>query len=555
MSQVTWAFGEVTGTEDAFQRTTAHNEKQKDASGAPVETSYRGEIKIMLHANTSGAAKGMAGKTIVAYPANMNMTRIPLIGEHVLCFQGPGKEMGPQGPAPKTTDSIKAGDKNTGNTFDLEWYYFDPLSIQGSVHTNLNPGANVGAVVGPDAPTTVQDGETKTKADVYEESSAGNPTTNSTATTTKTVPDTQNTTDTAPGNEFKEVANVNNPQPFEGDVILQGRSGHSIRLGATVDVSGTSESENRYQKLPSWGSGESGAQGPIIIMRAGASESQKNENNDYIIEKINEDKSSIYVCSGQQIPIAVASPNFDALNHQNKGCPDSVVNESGTSINSTHCNASGGSTSPVEPLDPIPENVEELPLVEGEWPKYNTSTGKVSGMGKLRLIQGVPFFENLCPHVLSLLKQAKEDGMNLQINSGYRGIRNVVVNGKQYASGQLDLRKQNARDRSWKTEAQMNDTNSKLWRASSGNFSPATAAPGFSKHQNGIAMDVNSHSRTSKTGIYNWLVNNAYKHGFIRTVSSEEWHFEYRPGKKTFDKVSAGNSKWHGHQRGHIHNA
>ena len=33
MSQVTWAFGEVTGTEDAFQRTTAHNEKQKDVSG------------------------------------------------------------------------------------------------------------------------------------------------------------------------------------------------------------------------------------------------------------------------------------------------------------------------------------------------------------------------------------------------------------------------------------------------------------------------------------------------------------------------------------------
>jgi hypothetical protein len=174
-------------------------------------------------------------------------------------------------------------------------------------------------------------------------------------------------------------------------------------------------------------------------------------------------------------------------------------------------------------------------------------------MGKLRLIQGVPVFENICPMVLDLIKAAKADGHRIGLNSGYRGIRNVVVDGRKYASGQLDLRKQNAKNASWKTKAMMDDPNSKLWKARSGNFKPATAAPGFSKHQNGIAIDMSTSSRTSKTGMYNWLVNNAYKFGFIRTVSSEEWHFEYRPGRKTFDKVSAGNAKWHGHQRGHIH--
>ena len=64
MSQVTWAFGEVTSLENAFQRTTAHEEKQKDASGAPVETLYRGEINIMLSANTSGAPKDLLEKRL-----------------------------------------------------------------------------------------------------------------------------------------------------------------------------------------------------------------------------------------------------------------------------------------------------------------------------------------------------------------------------------------------------------------------------------------------------------------------------------------------------------
>ncbi len=552
MSQVTWAFGEVTSLENAFQRTTAHEEKKKDASGNAVETLYRGEINIMLHANTSGAAKGMAGKTIVAYPANMNMTRIPLVGEHVLCFQGPGKEMGPQGSNPNT------GTQDTGNSFDLEWYYFDPLALQGSVHTNLNPGANVGAVTGGPAGSTnsVQDGEKKPKSTQYEMAASGNPTTNSAASQAKTTPDTQNTVDTPPGNDFKEIPDINNLQPFEGDVILQGRSGNTIRMGATVDVSNTSQVESRYQVMPTWGSGESGDQGPIIIIRTGASESQKNTENNYIIEKINEDKSSIYVCAGQKIPVSIASPSFDALSEQHKQCGDSVTDESGTSICSTNCSgASGSPTTPSEPLDPIPESVEELPLVPGEWPKYNTSSGKATSMGRLRLIQGIPVFENLCPHVLALIKAAKEAGHRIGLNSGYRGIRDVVVDGRKYASGQLDLRRQNAKNSSWKTEAMMNDPSSKLWKARSGNFKPATAAPGFSKHQNGIAIDMNTSSRTSKTGMYNWLVNNAYKFGFIRTVSSEEWHFEYRPGSKTFDRVSAGNAKWHGHQRGHIHNA
>ena len=52
------------------------------------------------------------------------------------------------------------------------------------------------------------------------------------------------------------------------------------------------------------------------------------------------------------------------------------------------------------------------------------------------------------------------------------------------------------------------------------------AKPGTSNHGVGLAVDLNS----SGAGVYNWLRNNAHAYGFIRTVSSETWHWEHRPG-------------------------
>jgi GH24 family phage-related lysozyme (muramidase)/LAS superfamily LD-carboxypeptidase LdcB len=51
------------------------------------------------------------------------------------------------------------------------------------------------------------------------------------------------------------------------------------------------------------------------------------------------------------------------------------------------------------------------------------------------------------------------------------------------------------------------------------------ARPGFSNHQNGIALDLNPEEGNN----YNWLARNAAKFGFCRTVPSERWHWEYRP--------------------------
>jgi LAS superfamily LD-carboxypeptidase LdcB len=57
------------------------------------------------------------------------------------------------------------------------------------------------------------------------------------------------------------------------------------------------------------------------------------------------------------------------------------------------------------------------------------------------------------------------------------------------------------------------------------------APPGSSNHQHGQAVDLNTGHNVfnGSDKIYEWLKKNGPKHGFIRTVTKESWHWEYRP--------------------------
>lgn len=61
----------------------------------------------------------------------------------------------------------------------------------------------------------------------------------------------------------------------------------------------------------------------------------------------------------------------------------------------------------------------------------------------------------------------------------------------------------------------------RLYRAGSGNLA---ARPGYSNHQDGKALDLN----TRDPGVYAWLTRNGARFGFKRTVPSERWHWEKR---------------------------
>lgn len=52
------------------------------------------------------------------------------------------------------------------------------------------------------------------------------------------------------------------------------------------------------------------------------------------------------------------------------------------------------------------------------------------------------------------------------------------------------------------------------------------ARPGYSNHQSGSALDLN----TANSAVFNWLNANAGAYGFRRTVPSEPWHWEYFGG-------------------------
>lgn len=52
---------------------------------------------------------------------------------------------------------------------------------------------------------------------------------------------------------------------------------------------------------------------------------------------------------------------------------------------------------------------------------------------------------------------------------------------------------------------------------------PLAAKPGFSNHQSGHAIDIDTRSPL----IRRWLWQHSARFGFVRTVPSERWHFEF----------------------------
>ena len=90
------------------------------------------------------------------------------------------------------------------------------------------------------------------------------------------------------GLSFTESPNIRPLLNFEGDIVVQGRKGNSIRFGTTSPF---------YSDINEWSSiGKNGD--PITILSNG-----HNFSGSYHIEKINEEASSIYLTTTQQLPL------------------------------------------------------------------------------------------------------------------------------------------------------------------------------------------------------------------------------------------------------------
>jgi len=112
------------------------------------------------------------------------------------------------------------------------------------------------------------------------------------------------------GKTFVERGDIHPLLPFEGDKIIEGRWGNSMRLGSTVK-----NTPNTWSST-----GENGD--PITIIRNGQG-NQTDEGWVPTIEDINNDDTSIYFTSTQKIPLEASSTSYSSYSSS----PPTIPNE------------------------------------------------------------------------------------------------------------------------------------------------------------------------------------------------------------------------------------
>lgn len=117
----------------------------------------------------------------------------------------------------------------------------------------------------------------------------------------------------------------------------------------------------------------------------------------------------------------------------------------------------------------------------------------------------------------ALFDQAKEEGLQLVVNSSYRSYEDQEVILEEKIS---DLESKGY---------SINDAMDIAY--------DYVSKPGYSEHQTGLAVDFGCYGDTTWDIAYDWLEENAYKYGFILRypsnkievthISNEPWHYRY----------------------------
>lgn len=185
-----------------------------------------------------------------AYPIFDFIKQLPIINEIVFIVPGPTE---------------KLNDRSSRQQF----FYFPPFSVWNRVNHGAFPNQQ--------------------ELSVFNNQSANQPNyQGSAATGSQQIP---------LGRTFEEKANIRNLRPFEGDTILQGRFGQSVRFGSTV-ADNVSRIRSAGIKNPWSNSGNNGDPITIIVNEQG-----KRTDPNYVdmTEDINKEGSCIYMTSTQEI--------------------------------------------------------------------------------------------------------------------------------------------------------------------------------------------------------------------------------------------------------------
>ena len=140
--------------------------------------------------------------------------------------------------------------------------------------------------------------------------------------------------------------------------MIEGRFGQSIRFGSTIDNS-------KVTKPNRW-SNEGNLGNPITIIRNGQTTPPDNFNGDRILEDIDQDPSSIYLCSKQQLsnfqPASLYDESYgqDIFKEIQKEEPEISDNEmSSSTIEDKELNSTPNL--PAEELQIVQEDLQDTP--------------------------------------------------------------------------------------------------------------------------------------------------------------------------------------------------
>jgi len=204
-----------------------------------------------MYSNTNLSLADSVSKP--AYPIFTSIKQYPLIGEIVFIIPGPDSAL---------NDSIDV----------QSYYYFPPYSTWNFVNHGAFPNL--------------------TEAALYYKASTGERTSRS---VDRRSAKTRNMKPIPLGKTFEERTDIRSLMPFEGDIIVEGRFGQSIRFGSTV------KNAADYPQNP-WSTG-SAANSPITIIRNGQGQRESINYQDLLLEDINLDPTSIWLTSNQYINI------------------------------------------------------------------------------------------------------------------------------------------------------------------------------------------------------------------------------------------------------------
>lgn len=221
-------------------------------------------VKVKMVDDTPSTNPNGTG-SITAVPLNMNMLRIPLVGEVVLLI--------------KSVNSYTTFNRGTTSV-----YYLDIVGLQTSINHNSLPKITQAAVQKP-----VANGD----SDQYQQSESGNEKITVTVETDK---------------NFTENRFIKPLQHYAGDVIFNGRFGQSIRFSAT-------QKSNPYKIAPNWSGAGNGA--PITVIKNSVQGTDTKKINDFEQENFTNTDNLIVLASGQSLQFEQSSNAVTAAN-QNK---------------------------------------------------------------------------------------------------------------------------------------------------------------------------------------------------------------------------------------------